>query len=333
MSTRGARSQEKAPGGKEKKKENKKLFKKQQQDICFSGYFSFFFFSRFPLLFCPPPSEEDSLSRELHHTKQTNKQKKTTEAMEAKVTGHSIFLALVMLAVSTFEESVSNYSDWVTFTDDVDQYEKQRMEALGANQKMEKTTLYPNLYFGAEEIPALRQKSHTSHLHLFRTFRSAVSTMLSNPSYYLPPPKHADFAAKWNEIYGNNLPPLAFYCLLSPEDKAAFDFVVEYMDRMAGYKDWLVENAPGDEVPLGHSLTGFATAFDFLYASLDDVRRQKYSTKIWAVTEEMYEYSKVRSWGKQLLHNHQATNMLALLIGALVTGGALSPKQTPGSML
>lgn len=243
--------------------------------------------------------------------------------MALMFTGHSIFLALVMLAVSTFEESVSNYSDWVTFTDDVDQYEKQRMEALGANQRIKKTALYPNLYFSAEEIPALRQKSHTSHLHLFRAIRSAVSAMLSNPSYYLPPPKHADFAAKWNEIYGNNLPPLAFYCLLSPEDKAAFDFVVEYMDRMAGYKDWLVENAPGDEVPLGHSLTGFATAFDFLYASLDDVRRQKYSAKIWAVTMGMYEYSKVRSWGKQLLHNHQATNMLALLIGALVTEGGI----------
>ncbi|XP_039176606.1 dermatan-sulfate epimerase-like protein [Crotalus tigris] len=243
--------------------------------------------------------------------------------MALMFTGHSIFLALVMLAVSTFEESVSNYSDWVTFTEDVDQYEKQRMEALGANQRIKKTALYPNLYFSAEEIPALRQKSHTSHLHLFRAIRSAVSAMLSNPSYYLPPPKHADFAAKWNEIYGNNLPPLAFYCLLSPEDKAAFDFVVEYMDRMAGYKDWLVENAPGDEVPLGHSLTGFATAFDFLHASLDDVRRQKYSAKIWAVTMGMYEYSKVRSWGKQLLHNHQATNMLALLIGALVAGGGI----------
>ncbi|XP_063155124.1 dermatan-sulfate epimerase-like protein [Candoia aspera] len=243
--------------------------------------------------------------------------------MALMFTGHSICLALVMLAVSTFEESVSNYSDWVTFTDDVDQYEKQRLEGLGANQKIKKTVLYPNLYFSTEEIPALRQKSHASHLHLFRAIRSAVSAMLSNPSYYLPPPKHADFAAKWNEIYGNNLPPLAFYCLLCPEDKAAFDFVVEYMDRMAGYKDWLVENAPGDEVPLGHSLTGFATAFDFLYASLDDVRRQKYSAKIWTVTEEMYEYSKVRSWGKQLLHNHQATNMLALLIGALVTGGGI----------
>ncbi|KAJ1068040.1 hypothetical protein K5549_007328 [Capra hircus] len=92
------------------------------------------------------------------------------------------------------------------------------------------------------------------------------------------------------------------------------------MDRMVGYKDWLVENAPGDEVPVGHSLTGFATAFDFLYNLLDGRRRQKYLEKIWVITEEMYEYSKVRSWGKQLLHNHQATNMIALLTGALVTG-------------
>ncbi|XP_019380252.1 PREDICTED: dermatan-sulfate epimerase-like protein [Gavialis gangeticus] len=235
-------------------------------------------------------------------------------------TGHTLFLALVLFAVSTFEESVSNLSDWVNFTENMDQYEKQNLHSFSASQKLRKPVLHPSLYFDAEDVPALRQKSRTSHLHLFRVIRSAVTVMLSNPSYYLPPPKHADFAAKWNEIYGNNLPPLAFYCLLCPEDKAAFDFTLEYMDRMAGYKDWLVENAPGDEVPLGHSLTGFATAFDFLYNSLGSVRRQKYLEKIWSVSEEMYEYSKVHSWGKQLLHNHQATNMLALLTGTLVTG-------------
>ncbi|RLW13216.1 hypothetical protein DV515_00000121 [Chloebia gouldiae] len=218
------------------------------------------------------------------------------------------------------KESVSNYSDWVTFIENVDQYEKQQLEGLSAEQKLKRTVLHPSLYFDAQDVQALRQKARTSHLHLFRAIRSAVMVMLSNPLYYLPPPKHIDFAAKWNEIYGNNLPPLAFYCLLCPEDKAAFDFALEYMDRMAGYKNWLVENAPGDEVPLGHSLTGFATAFDFLYNSLGNERRQKYLEKIWSVSEEMYEYSKVRSWGKQLLHNHQTTNMLALLIGALVAG-------------
>lgn len=240
--------------------------------------------------------------------------------MALMFTGHVLFLALVMFAFSTFEESVSNYSDWAVFAGDVDQFKTQKVQDFKPSQKLKKSMLHPSLYFDAGEIQAMRQKSRTSHLHLFRAIRSAVTVMLSNPTYYLPPPKHADFAAKWNEIYGNNLPPLALYCLLCPEDKVAFEFALEYMDRMVGYKDWLVENAPGDEVPVGHSLTGFATAFDFLYNLLDDHRRQKYLEKIGAVTEEMYEYSKVRSWGKQLLHNHQATNMIALLTGALVTG-------------
>lgn len=240
--------------------------------------------------------------------------------MAVMSTGPFLFLALAMFAFSTSEESVSNYSDWAVFTDALDQFKTQKVQDFKPNQKLKKSLLHPSLYFDAGEIQAMRQKSRTSHLHLFRAIRSAVTVMLSNPTYYLPPPKHADFAAKWNEIYGNNLPPLALYCLLSPEDKVAFEFALEYMDRMVGYRDWLVESAPGDEVPVGHSLTGFATAFDFLYNLLDAHRRQKYLEKIWAVTEEMYEYSKVRSWGKQLLHNHQATNMVALLTGALVTG-------------
>ncbi|XP_049638132.1 dermatan-sulfate epimerase-like protein [Suncus etruscus] len=246
--------------------------------------------------------------------------------MALKFTGHFLFLTLVMFAFSTFEESVSNFSDWAIFTDDMDQLKTQKVQAFRPNHKLKKSMLHPSLYFDVGEIQAMRQKSRTSHLHLFRAIRSAVITMLSNPTYYLPPPKHADFAAKWNEIYGNNLPPLALYCLLCPDDKVAFDFVLEYMDRMVGYKDWLVENAPGDEVPIGHSLTGFATAFDFLYNSLDDHRRQRYLDKIVVITEEMYEYSKVRSWGKQLLHNHQATNMIALLTGALVIGVDKGPE-------
>ena len=240
--------------------------------------------------------------------------------MALMFTGHCLFLVLVMFAFSTLEESVSNYSDWAVFTDDIDPFKTQRVQNVRPNQKLKKSMLHPRLYFDAGEIQAMRQKSRTTHLHLFRAIRSAVTAMLSNPTYYLPPPKHADFAAKWNEIYGNNLPPLALYCLLCPEDKVAFEFALEYMDRMVGYKNWLVENAPGDEVPVGHSLTGFATAFDFLYNLLDGRRRQRYLEKIWVITEEMYEFSKVRAWGRQLLHNHQATNMIALLTGALVTG-------------
>ncbi|KAG8442245.1 hypothetical protein GDO86_011153 [Hymenochirus boettgeri] len=225
-------------------------------------------------------------------------------------------LLITMAFLSLFDKSVSNSSDWFLLTNNVVQYDK--LYELNSGGKEKNSRLHPNLYFDGADVHSLRQKSHTSHLHLFRIIRNAVTKMLSNPSYYLPPPKHADFTAKWNEIYGNNLPPLALYCLLSPDDKTAFTFALEYMDRMVNYKDWLVQSAPGDEVPLGHSLTGFATAFDFLYSSLDSDRRQKYLKKIQMVSDEMYEYSRVRSWGKQFLHNHQATNMLALLTGALV---------------
>ncbi|KAJ8418750.1 hypothetical protein AAFF_G00002490 [Aldrovandia affinis] len=144
--------------------------------------------------------------------------------------------------------------------------------------------------------------------------------MLSNIPLYLPPLKHEEFTSKWNEIYGNNLPPLALYCLVCPEDTAALQFLVKFMDRMADYPDWMVTSAPNDEVPMAHSLTGFATAYDFIYSSLDDQRREKYLRKIRSVTEELYELSKYRGWGKQFLQNHQTTNVLAIMIGAIVVG-------------
>ncbi|XP_069476887.1 dermatan-sulfate epimerase-like protein [Ambystoma mexicanum] len=240
--------------------------------------------------------------------------------MALMFTGHYLSMAFFMLALPHFEGSVSNYSDWLTFTDDVDRYQTQKFQDASVRPQQHEVSLHPSLYFDEEDIAALKQKSRSSHVHLFRAIKSAVTTMQSNPSFFLPPPKHADFASKWNEIYGNNLPPLALYCLLVPEDKAAFSFLLEYMDRMASYKDWLVENAPGDEVPVAHSLTGFATAFDFLYRSLSADRRHRYLVKIQTVSEDLYHYSKLRSWGKQLLHNHQPTNMIALLTGALVTG-------------
>ncbi|KAM3928837.1 dermatan-sulfate epimerase-like protein [Leptodactylus fuscus] len=234
--------------------------------------------------------------------------------MAPNVVGHSIFAVFFILLSPVW---CSNFTDdWMALTADIIPYN--RLFHVTASLKQKNNPSHPRLYFDSADVQGLRQKSHTSHLHLFRAIRNAVNKMLANPSYFLPPLKHADFAAKWNEIYGNNLPPLALYCLLFPDDKTAFTFVLEYMDRMVNYKDWLVQNAPGDEVPLAHSLTGFATAFDFLYRFLDSDRRQKYLEKIETITDEMYECSKVRAWGKQFLHNHQTTNMLALLIGALV---------------
>ncbi|KAJ8010024.1 hypothetical protein DPEC_G00070670 [Dallia pectoralis] len=172
----------------------------------------------------------------------------------------------------------------------------------------------------------MRQRSSTTHSHIFKVIRAAILTMLSNMPLYMPPAKHEEFTSKWNEIYGNNLPPLALYCLLSPEDSGALQFLIKFMDRMADYPDWKVTSAPNDEVPMAHSLTGFATAYDFIYSYLDEHRRTVYLNRIRSETEELYETSKYRGWGKQYLQNHQTTNILAILTGAIVVGTLDDPE-------
>ncbi|KAK1884837.1 Dermatan-sulfate epimerase-like protein, partial [Dissostichus eleginoides] len=231
---------------------------------------------------------------------------------------YSVFL-LPLFAVGTAFSGVFNATDRDIFTDDLLQVKL--TEARATEQwKLKSSDSHPNLYFNQVDVLQLRQRSSTTHSQIFKVIRAAALTMLSNVPYYMPPVKHAEFTSKWNEIYGNNLPPLALYCLLCPEDSAALQFLIKFMDRMAEYPDWKVTSAPNDEVPTAHSLTGFATAYDFVYSYLDERRRDVYLKKIRSETEELLEVSKHRGWGKQYLQNHQTTNILAVLIGAIVVG-------------
>ncbi|KAL0163800.1 hypothetical protein M9458_039553, partial [Cirrhinus mrigala] len=80
----------------------------------------------------------------------------------------------------------------------------------------------------------------------------------------------------------------------------------------------MVKDAPWDEVPIAHSLVGFATAYDFLYEYLSKVQQEHFLQVIGNASRYMYEKSYRRGWGFQYLHNHQPTNCVALLTGSLV---------------
>lgn len=99
-----------------------------------------------------------------------------------------------------------------------------------------------------------------------------------------------------------------------------FPQVTLTMDRFSSYPDWYVKSSRGkDEVPVGHSLTGFATAFDFLYPRFDPHQRKKYLDKMMEVTSSLYQkFTKHSGWPKQHIHNHAPTNLLAMLLGAMV---------------
>ncbi|XP_056155521.1 dermatan-sulfate epimerase-like protein [Lampris incognitus] len=237
---------------------------------------------------------------------------------------YSVFL-LSLFPVGTAFSGIFNTSDKDIFADDLLQVRLAQGNA-GEQRKLQSTTSHPNLYFSQADVLLLRSRSTTTHSHIFKVIRAAVLTMLSNVPFYMPPAKHEDFTSKWNEVYGNNLPPLALYCLLCPEDSGALQFLLKFMDRMADYPDWKVTSAPNDEVPMAHSLTGFGTAYDFIYSYLDERRRDVYLKRIRSETEELYELSKHRGWGKQYLQNHQTTNILAILTGAIVVGTHNDPE-------
>ncbi|XP_062501207.1 dermatan-sulfate epimerase-like protein [Corticium candelabrum] len=178
---------------------------------------------------------------------------------------------------------------------------------------------HPFLYFSQSDIESLRAKSTTTHTNIFSKIEELASRLKSNSMSILPPESHMKFISRWNEEYGNRLAPLAFYCLLRPHDEEVKKLTILFMDRMAGYPDWQVQSSPLDEVPVSHSLVGFATAYDFMYPVLDEKRRNLYFNKIKQVTEMTLYMRAVKAWwGRTYVQNHVATNVVALLTGSIV---------------
>lgn len=185
---------------------------------------------------------------------------------------------------------------------------------LGGNYK----GTHPILYFGQAEVEVLQRSAVGTHKALAQQIREAGEAILERPEEYLPPWNPAEFSARWNEVYGNNLGVLSMFCLLYPHRAGALDIAKEYMERMAAQPNWLVKDAPWDEVPMAHSLVGFATAYDFLYNDLSTVQQERFLQVIGNASNYMYEKSYNRGWGFQYIHNHQPTNCVALLTGSLV---------------
>ncbi|KPP66257.1 dermatan-sulfate epimerase-like, partial [Scleropages formosus] len=177
---------------------------------------------------------------------------------------------------------------------------------------------HPMLYFSRGTVEELQRAAAGTHRLLAARIREAGDTMLEHPEEYLPPWSPAEFSARWNEVYGNNLGLLSLFCLLYPHRAGALDLAREYMERMAAQPSWLVKDAPWDEVPLAHSLVGFATAYDFLHEYLSKTQQERFLQVIGNASRYMYEKSYSRGWGFQYLHNHQPTNCVALLTGSLV---------------
>lgn len=180
---------------------------------------------------------------------------------------------------------------------------------------------FPMLYFSKQDKLMLQSRSSDSHEKIAREIRTAGQELTRRPNFFLPPKNHTIFASRWNEVYGNNLCGFAIYCFLYPQDEAAFSLIKQFMDTMASYPDWYVASSYGiDEVPIGHSLYGFTTAFDMLYDRFGGSRIRKYHAAVKKHSLTLFSIlSRNRhGWSRQYIHNHAATNIVALLMGGLV---------------
>ena len=99
---------------------------------------------------------------------------------------------------------------------------------------------HPMLYFGRGEEEELQRSAAGSRGALAGRIRQAGEAMLAQPDDYLPPWSPAEFSARWNEVYGNNLGALSIFCLLYPHRAGALDMARDYMERMAAQPSWYI---------------------------------------------------------------------------------------------
>lgn len=177
---------------------------------------------------------------------------------------------------------------------------------------------HPFLYYTSEEVGDFQQKARTSHWHIFSRLREAAEEMKTNPQVYTPPSNWIDFSRSWNEIYGNSLTSLAFYCVLNITDYEAFELARNIIKRFTELRNWKYAGNLEDDVPVAHSLVAVATAYDFLWNRLDHNERHLIVEKLKKESRVIYQRSFEMWWGKAYIQNHMATNYVALMTAALV---------------
>ena len=187
---------------------------------------------------------------------------------------------------------------------------------------------HPFLFFNEKYVFALRERARSTHAEIAQRISLATQEMKQNPERYLPPRDWRKFSSAWNERYGNDLTAAAFYCVLYPEDIKAREVAITFMERLENLPNWRVNATLHDDVPVAHSLTGMATAYDFLYERLNNAQRTRFLKKITDVTKELYErsYDKALWWGSSYLQNHVATNYMAIFTGALIVARHKQPE-------
>ena len=72
-----------------------------------------------------------------------------------------------------------------------------------------------------------------------------------------------------------------------PEDIKAREFAIPFMEQLESLPYWRVTAMFDDHVPVEHSLTNMATAYDVFYEQLNNGQRMRFLKKNTSATKEL----------------------------------------------
>jgi hypothetical protein len=177
---------------------------------------------------------------------------------------------------------------------------------------------HPRLFFGAADVPALRQRV-TNQSALW----AHITTFANNPANTHQPaiaPTNGDF--DFYRSSGNQLLPIAFACVIE-NSASVCSRAKTLLLTYANWTQWSDNNTRG--LGLAHMLMGNALAYDWLHSQLSEGERARVRTSLAQHTQEMYEATLVTRyrdawrnwWTESYAQNHYWITSSALGMAAL----------------
>ena len=176
---------------------------------------------------------------------------------------------------------------------------------------------HPSLFFGASDVPALRQAAQTTHASIASHITAILDKHLSDPT---PTPNEypGDYRFLGNQVavwaFGYQLTGKAQYAAIARTQLLAYA-------SWSTWDDGETQSLGGPDLAEAHMLLGNSIAYDWIYETLSAADRATIANKIGAEAQKVALYEPSAWWMDDYLLNHNWIDHAGLGMAALTLAG------------
>jgi hypothetical protein len=160
------------------------------------------------------------------------------------------------------------------------------MAKLNSSLRPELRGKHPRVYVTGEGLKQLRERSRTTHRHLWQRALQQLRALKKEPP--VPP---AQERRVQNDV-GIGIAEAALAYKIEG-DRKYLDAAKKYLEAAVSYDIWgYAYNKPNVDLAAGHLLFGMGWGYDLLYHDLSEVERARYRDKLAKHARLLYEYYK-----------------------------------------